>query len=204
VLTSLSEARRLVTHGFTPHEVAQGLARVVDERAHRRDELRADSETRRRRTATIRWGAALLVVGLALVVVAFHMRIPEANGMYGNTPAGITLVMSGMAMMGTSFVLLIKSPFRMPPGERLFRLVWLGPIGRGFVRLAGRRVASANAGTTIAPTRRPSAPSHAAVRPVTQAPVTQAPVAAPPTAPVDRLDALEARVAALERGRGPT
>ena len=33
-----------------------------------------------------------------------------------------------------------EAEFRAPAGERLFRVIWLGPIGRVFVRVSGRRV----------------------------------------------------------------
>ena len=142
-LTTLSEARRLAVAGFSAGDVERGMALVVEERSLRRRELRADPETRRRRRATIVWGGVLLAVALVLIRVAYGMRIPLGNGHYGNLPLGVVLVFVGTAMFGTSIVLLLKSPFRMPPGERLFRAVWLGPIGRAFVRFAGRGVRGA-------------------------------------------------------------
>ena len=145
-LTTLSEARRLAVAGFSAGDVGRGMALVVEERSLRRRELRADPETRRRRRATIGWGAVLLAVALVLIRVAYGMRIPLGNGHYGNLPLGVVLVFVGTAMFGTSIVLLLKSPFRMPPGERLFRRVWLGPIGRAFVRFAGRGVRGASPG----------------------------------------------------------
>lgn len=54
-------------------------------------------------------------------------------------------------MLGLSMLLLLRSPFRMPVGERLFRLIWLGVFGRWFVARAGRGLtpaASASMGTT--------------------------------------------------------
>jgi hypothetical protein len=33
-------------------------------------------------------------------------------------------------------VLLIRSPFRMQLNERLFRRIWMGPVGRWFLRRA--------------------------------------------------------------------
>jgi len=188
-LTTLSEARRLAEAGFTAAEVTGGLSRVMDERARRRAELRADPTVRRRRRATIVWGAAMLVLAIPMIVVALRMRIPLLNGRFRSPLPGAVLVMSGMALFGVSAVLLIKSPFRMSPGERLFRLVWLGPLGRGFVRLAGRGVR-----------RGPSAPARRT------APTPLVGATAAPTRPAagtlpDRLGTLEARVAELERWR---
>ena len=40
------------------------------------------------------------------------------------------LILSAMIMLGVGLALLLRSPFRAPLGERVFRLVWLGPVGR--------------------------------------------------------------------------
>ena len=195
-LTTLSEARRLAIAGFTSDDVIGGLARVVAERAQRRAELHAHSETRRHRRVTLLWAVAMLVMSIAMIYSAYQMRIPMGAGRFGNSIAGLILVFSGTALFGTSVVLLLKSPFRMPPGERLFRLVWLGAIGRAFVRFSARGVptrASAKSAQFSARVAVGSAagPMHAAVVPAR-------PVAA---TTVDRLGELEQRVGALERWR---
>jgi hypothetical protein len=133
----------------------------------------------------------MLVMGIVMVRLAFGMRVQTGPHQYGNPPAGVALIFSGVSLLGISLVLLMKSPFRMPPGERLFRLVWLGPVGSAFVRFAGRSVKSGS------PRRGKSLASRPAVRAVTP------PAVAPPTngsAP-DRLRDLERRVDALERWR---
>jgi hypothetical protein len=99
---------------------------------------------------------------------------------------------SGLSLLGVSFLLLARSPFRMPPGERLFRLVWLGPPGRWLVRLSSRRVAPPATGKTL-PGRVRLNPS-ASLTPRVVAPTTT-------PAPLDRMSALEARVVALEQWR---
>jgi serine/threonine-protein kinase len=190
-MTTLSEARRLALAGFAPEDITKGFARVMAERAERRAELRADADTRRRRRITLVMAALMLVMSIVMIVTAYRMRIPVGNGSYTNTYAGLTLVFSGAALLGTSLVLLAKSPFRMPPGERLFRLVWLGPIGRAFVRFGARGV------TRTAGPRIRSRGSMAAV--VVAPPRSARPVAAPPAG--DRMSQLEGRVAALERWR---
>ena len=200
-LTTLNEARRLATAGFGADEVLQGMARVMAEHAQRRAELRADPETRRRRRNTIRWGMILLPAALLMMWSAWRMRIPMADGRFRTPPAGITLVMSGVALLGASFVLLFKSPFRMPPGERLFRVVWLGPVGRALVRFAGRGVVAGPGGRARRGTGITSAVvAHAPV--AEPAAARRSPVAAPPSpthATLDQLAALEARVRELER-----
>ena len=134
------------------------------------------------------------------------MRIPMADGRFRTPTGGIVLVMSGVALLGASFVLLFKSPFRMPPGERLFRVVWLGPVGRALVRFAGRGVVAGPGGRV----RRATGSARAAIAPAVIAepapPARRAPVAALPSAThatLDQLAALEARVRELEREAHP-
>ena len=191
-LTTLSEARRLAVAGFSSDDVERGMTLVVEERSERRRELRADPDTMRRRRATLVWGAGMLAAALVMVRVAYGMRIPSGNGSYGNLPSGIVLLFSGTAMFGTSIVLLLKSPFRMPPGEQLFRIVWLGPIGRAFVRFAARGVRGA-----------PSGALHARVLalPLVAERVMTRNNAEPVTPPVDHVRTLEERVYDLERWR---
>ena len=182
-LTTMSEGRRLAMAGYSTADVVGGMARVMAERVTRRAELRADEDTRRRRRATIKWGAVMLVASFVMVRAALSMRVQVGPTLYRTPPAGIVLVFSGFALLGTSLVLLLKSPFRMPPGERFFRLLWLGPIGRGFVGLSMR---SARAGRALPPSARRATP-----RPLARA---SAPASQPAAS-------LEARVAELERWR---
>ena len=183
-LTTLSEARRLAVAGFGADEVIAGLARVMEERARRRAELRADPAVRRRRRATIAWGAGMLVMAIVMIWVGLEMRTMVAPRRYEVPRPAIVLVVSAIAMIGIALVLLLKSPFRMPPGERLFRLAWLGPGGRAFVRLAGRGIRTVSS----SPGRR-----------ISSGAATTAPVEASTPVSASRLDRLEDRVAALER-----
>ena len=186
-LTTMSEGRRLAMGGFSAGDVVDGMRRVMTERQMRRDELRADPDTRRRRTMTIWWGLGLLVASIAFIRVAHGMRVQIGPMQYRSPLAGIVLVFSGFALFGTSLVLLLKSPFRMPPGERIFRLLWLGPIGRTFVRLSMRGA-------------RPSAASARRPRATPLVSVVRAPMP-PLAAPADPIASLEARVTELERWR---
>jgi hypothetical protein len=130
----------------------------------------------------------MLVASVAFIRIAYGLRIPLGPNRYASPPLGVALVFSGFAMLGTSLVLLLKSPFRMPPGERVFRLLWLGPIGRGFVRLSMRGVKTSGGANVRS---RPAAVAVAS------------PVAATPPVRVagDPVALLDARVAELERWR---
>jgi eukaryotic-like serine/threonine-protein kinase len=192
VLTALAEARRLAEAGFTPDEVMNGMRRVAAERATRRDELRANPAVLARRRRTVMWGVGLLVMGVVMQVAAFRTRVTLASGGWRTPAGGMALLFSGVSLMGTSFVLLFKSPLRMPPGERLFRRVWLGPLGRAFVRRGARAAGMASDGTRARPA---ASGASVAAPPVTFVATEPAP---------DRVASLEARVAELERWRQET
>jgi hypothetical protein len=69
------------------------------------------------------------------------------------------MVITALIMFGVSFLLLLRSPFRMPVGERLFRLVWLGGFGRWFLRFSARGIkpsATASTGSTGAAAAAPA------------------------------------------------
>jgi serine/threonine-protein kinase len=188
VLVTLSDARRLALAGFAPDDVRRGLAAVLAERDQRRVELRADAAARRARRRTFIAGCVLLALAPVFGLWAFSFRTLIRPGYYRVNLPGAVLIISAAIMLGVSTVLLGRSPFRMPVGERLFRLLWLGPIGRAFVRLAGRGI-------------KPPAAASVSTRP--SAPRAPTPVAThrPPVVAPDRVAALELRVAALERWR---
>jgi len=191
VLHTLSEARRLALAGFTPGDINRGLLTVLSERDQRRAALGADPAVRRARRRTFIVGCLLLAATPVAAYWALSFRTEVRPKYYVTAPIGAVLILSAAIMLGVSTVLLSRSPYRMPIGERLFRLVWLGPIGRVFIRFAGRGVSSPAA---TAATSRASG-----VRAVKQTPPAQPPVAAP-----DRVAALEFRVAAREQWREKT
>jgi hypothetical protein len=83
----------------------------------------------------------------------------------------------------------------MPLGERLYRLVWLGPVGRAFITFSSRGVVGRAGGRSSA---------AIAIAPASAAPRSGNGTAVPPPGaaiPQDRIDTLEARIAALERWR---
>ena len=203
LMQASSSARRLAVLGFQPQEVSNGLRATVDEREAMRQQLRADPDTRRRRRKTLI--IAMLQVPVALALLQFSLKPQwKFGGRTANdppppsvrsTPGTLTMAGSGLALLGVSLILFARSPFRMPVDERMFRLVWLGPIGRGFVRFSGRGVAKRATGTTVPGTTSPV---------IAKVPVqpTLTPGRKPSTpVPGERVAALEARVAALERWR---
>jgi serine/threonine-protein kinase len=192
-LQTMTEARRLAVGGFAPEDVRRGLAAVMDERATRRLELRADERTRRARRRTLRWAAFMLAMSAGMIRLALTFRTQIAERSYTISRPGTILVLSGFALLGISLVLLLRSPFRMPVGERIFRGIWLSPVGRALLRFAGRGLGKVGGPATT------STPG------MTRATAVPPPTSAAPTPVVDgagdRIAALETRLAELERWR---
>lgn len=200
VMTTVAEARRLAEAGFGGDEVMDGMRRVMAERGARRQELRADARTQRRRRNTLIWGAGMVVVAIVMIRVALASRVRLGPTSYQTPPLGIALVFTGFALLGAGFVLLLRSPFRMSPPERLFRWVWLGPLGRAFVRASTRR-ADARPGFKRVKGGGPSVVWFSAPEPASAAPPREATSS---VAARDPIAALEQRVASLERWRQET
>jgi eukaryotic-like serine/threonine-protein kinase len=200
-LQASSAARRLTLLGFQPQEIVAGLRGAVDEREGMRQQLRADADTRRRRRKTLITAAIMLPIAMLLVQFSLNVRWAfstqvgvvnrPAQRPVRSTPGRVATAATGLSLLGVSLLLFARSPFRMPVGERLFRLVWLGPVGRSFLEFSGRGVERRATGTTLPrstgpqPVTKPSPPSQSRQRPD----------------PPDRIASLEERVAALERWR---
>ncbi|MBC7841169.1 MAG: serine/threonine protein kinase [Gemmatimonadaceae bacterium] len=190
VLQTLSEARRTAVVGFAPSETMRGMRATVDERAGMRAQLLLDPDVRKRRKRTIISALIQLVIAVVLIKVALLLRIEVRPKFYRMGVPGLMMVISGMVLVGLSLVLLIRSPFRMPIGERAFRLIWLGAPGRAFLRMAARGVSrSAASGSSQ------SIPVHAPVRRAEPAPAPS-PKTTGPT-----LATLDTRLTELERWR---
>lgn len=139
IIQTIKEANRLAAAGFPPEEIMHGLQQVADEREARRDELRMDSTVVRARKRTVISALVMIAIAAVLFVVAMAMRVERGNGEFQVGIGALTMISSAASMFGVSLVLLAKSPLRMPIGERIFRRVWLGPLGRAFVRFGARK-----------------------------------------------------------------
>src|SRR6185295_13955438 len=125
VLQTSSTARRLALLGFAPNEVLDGLRATVDERETMRQQLRADPDTRRRRRKTMI--LALIQLPIALLLVQMSLNIKWSVGTKAqvvvderptrSTPStlgNLVMAATGLSLLGVSFLLLVRSPFRMP------------------------------------------------------------------------------------------
>jgi hypothetical protein len=168
--------------GFSPDDVLHGLGAIAGERWSVREAYRANPTVRRHRRRSLSVAGILVVVGVALIVITRLRAVEYEPRHYRVGTAGMVMAIASIILFGIAFMTVMRSPFRSSPGERLFRLIWLGPVGRAFVRLSARGVSR-------------EAPSQAVSRP-SLTPTVPPPVVAPPS---DRLAALEARLAALEK-----
>ena len=151
VMQANAEARRLAMAGFSVGDVLKGLQAVVGEREVLREQLRPNPEIQQRRRRTVRMAIGMLVFSALLFYAALQTRVTLAPGRYRTGLGGTTMVITALVLFGVSFVLLLRSPFRMPIGERVFRRIWLGAFGRWFLARAGQGLTpsvTASTGTT--------------------------------------------------------
>ena len=217
LLQLFSDARHLAEMGYAPEDVLKGMQGVYDERESVRQSRRANPLTQRRRRTTVRMALLMLVIAAGLIGIELVTRRKLASGAYAIPAWALVPLFTGLALTGAGIALLARTPFRAPPPERIFRRVWMGPVGRAFLRLAARGVAS-SAGAPLTPlgalsrsalTSPPAAitsPARAAASVSTQSPATSAHAA--PAASANRVAPgrdevaqLEARVAKLEEWR---
>jgi hypothetical protein len=191
LLQTLSEARRLTLGGFTVADIQHGMQAVVDERERRRVELQADERTRRARRRTLISAGLQLALAVAMIAVAGSFRTPVPGAVRRAAPAAVVLVGTAAVLFGVSMVLVLRSPFRMPIGERAFRRVWIGPFGRAFLRFAARGSPGKGQPAATAPTARTT--------PARVPTASRAPAPSPSASDGDRLRALEQRILELER-----
>jgi hypothetical protein len=194
MLQAWSAARRLAELGFTPDETMRGLRGTVDEQQVLRDQLRLDPIVHRRRRKTIISAAAIVTGAIGLMRFAQSRRIRLTPDKYDSPLYATLLVVCALMMLGIGLVLLARSPFRMPPGERIFRLLWLGPPGRLLVRL-GARGARPDLSATLRLTTGTRAATVRSPLPTSGA----TPVATVPPATAHTIASLDARVSALEQ-----
>lgn len=137
---TLSDARRLAVAGFSRDEILKGMRGVVDERESLRAALRGDAETRRRRRRTLVIAVMQLAGAAALIWGGMKLRVQTGPQQYQVPLGAAFMIVSAMCMIGVSGMLIARSPIRTPVGERAFRRVWLGPIGRAFLAMGARGV----------------------------------------------------------------
>ena len=118
MLQVIIEVSRVMQLGFSREDVPRGLRAVVDEAGSSRAARKLDPVIRERRRRTIRLVVVQLAGAAILVALALAMRVPRGIGGYRMGPGTVSLLFTGLALVGVSLVLAIRSPFRMPAGDR--------------------------------------------------------------------------------------
>ena len=195
VTQTFGEAQRMSRAGFSPEDITRGLQRVVDEREQRRTELRKDAAVAKARRRTMILALGMLVGAAISFRGMLVFRHETSAGHFRVELPGIFLILVCIILLGIGVVQLLKSPMRMPLGERLFRVVWIGFPGRLFLRFAGRKFRQSAAQSVHNHTANPNA-VHAISSPQQKPRQASSPVAV--SIPVEKFDALEARVEKLE------
>jgi len=176
-----------------------GLRLTVDDQQALREQLRVDPSVHRRRRTTLISASIMIVTAFMPIWFALSRRVQVGPGQFNSPLYVIVIRFCALLMFGIGALLLARSPFRLSPGERLFRLVWLGPIGTLMVRLGARGARSRPDGE-VRVTAGVRATASASMR-LGAATASPAPVTVPtPSLPLlPTLASLDARVPALER-----
>jgi hypothetical protein len=174
--------------GFTPDETFKGMRAVLAERTSVRESYRANPEMRRRRRRSLQMAGAFTVLAIVLAVITRARAVDRGNHRWSVGVSGLVTGMLALILFGISLMTVMRSPFRAPPSDKMFQRIWLGPLGRAFVRLSARGVKRSGA-------------SASASRPAMTPPPAPPPVSVPKSVSIsaDRLADLEARLAALEK-----
>ena len=150
------ERQRLRSEGYDGAAIRRGFRAIVDEQEASRATLRGQPAVvaRRKRVLLIGVIAFLLSYGFERFARASRTQI---GPMEWHIPAfAIGLFFLASTMRGASLVAIVRTPLRMPIGERLFRWFWLGAPGAW---LLGSGSASGAVGRTVPPTNTVSGPS---------------------------------------------
>jgi hypothetical protein len=113
-----------------------------------------EGESLAERRQAVRVALLMLAIGIVSIVVAASLREPLGPGRYRSGPLTVALLFNGLSCCCVSVILWLRSPMRLPVGERAFRAFWLGVPGRWLLRWAMRDRKSRPVGT-VAPSSRP-------------------------------------------------
>jgi eukaryotic-like serine/threonine-protein kinase len=196
--TAVQDVRRLRRAGFTTGELQRVLRLVFTERDDERARRVADEGLVIKRRRRVRIASALLVSQVTFLVSVIRRATSSGAGRIDSLP--LMLAFFG-ALLGSAMAILVLfgSPFKRPMGERVFRAIWLSPVG---LRLMALMAGSAHTPSVRSPSQ--SAPVPAATQRVpNSAPLVDAANRTSPTMQslADDIHVLRARVDALEAHR---
>jgi len=201
---ALGDARRLDRLGLDADEVMRGLRAIVEEAESQRRSNRFDARILADRRRSVRVGALMLAIAVGSIVLALELRERVSPTKWRTSFFGVLALINGLACGSVALVLWVRSPVRMPFAERLFRLVWLRPVGRALLALGGGTrgartdAATASLATSRTAVRREQTPAQPRPGAVGSGSMYAPAAADQPSTVADRVSALESRVQALE------
>ncbi len=188
-----SETKRLIEDGFSAQDIRSALDGILEERAERRAQLRANPAVRARRKRTVRTAVVMIAVAVLLMTGGLWLR-RSVDGHFVLTPPALIMVVSAMIMIGFGFVLLLRNPLEASREEKWLRRLWQSRAGAWFLGISDGQATTSFSGTsTVAPARARATP------PVT---TSAAPAQSPGTADdqlVSMLRRVEERLDRIER-----
>lgn len=194
LVTSMREARRLVTSGYSVTELQRLMGLTLAERDEERARRALDLVQVQRRRRRVYLASALLVWQGAMFVWAIrNTRVGGTTQLTG--PVATVTFFASLLACALAIAILSTSPFRRSLSEQLFSVIWLGRFGRGILRRSVGRAAAPESGASLRTSR------GASLTPVRSMPARQ-PTTVPGPASVtglaQELSELRARVDALE------
>lgn len=147
VVQAINHRRRLHALGFDGIVLRGQLEQLLDERAAYRVAMRAKPEQRARQRLWLGVGVLMLLSAPVLGRIAGASRTQIGPMRYYVPPWAMVAFFATSAMLGIGIVLIGRSSI-LALGDRSFRMLWLGPLGR---LLLGSTNAQAS-GRTVPPT----------------------------------------------------
>jgi eukaryotic-like serine/threonine-protein kinase len=196
-----AERKRLQADGYDSAAIRRAFQAIVDEQKEARAALRAQPAVVARRRRVMLTAVAVFLLSYGLDAIARASRTQIGPTAWSIPPFAVALFFLASAMRGGAIVTLVRSPFLMPIGERLFRWIWLGLPG---ALLLGTRSSAATVGRTVPPTQPVSGAIPLAATPTPPANAGHPPRPAAhvdPPRPESPAMSLDARVTELERWR---
>ncbi len=159
-----STYKRLRSLGFDGEAIRSQFRQIGEERAGYRATLRAQPRHRRRERLLF-WSGVLMIPAAVLLMKAALASRTKLGPDYYQVPVWASIAFVAInVMIGTAIVLILRNPMGTPLPERLFRLLWLGPLGRWL--FSGTNPSGSR---TLPPTQPPTQPiTRPSPRPITR------------------------------------
>ncbi len=204
LMTVARQARTLRRLGFDHGALRKGLIAILEEGDEARAQSLAVPGVARKRRFRLYAVFPLFLLGAYNLWNGFSRRVEYKPGYFSLSRSGATIAITGLCTMFVAVLILILDPYRRPLMQRFANAFWGGPIGALLMGSARGVAGSTETTRPAAPIRPPRPKSSIAplLPPLSPPPPIPSPRGAlSPSVVADRLEAIEARLAALEQAR---